>query len=160
MDDGGKVTSKINSIGSRKIKNNKQTKTTTTSLQRTTLFANFFFGLHCTTTTSIISCEINDGNERGRIFSFVKQNALSHVRVKILKRIPQIIQKEIKKAFRRKLKGTLLNILQTEDSYIDEDTSNSLALFFLNPQGRIVFVYYKIYINIMSKFGIYSAWVK
>ena len=68
----------------------------------------FFFCLYCTTTASLISCEINDVNKRGRIFSFLKRNALSRVRVKILKRIPQILQKEIKKAFTRKLKGTLL----------------------------------------------------
>ena len=70
----------------------------------------FFFFLSPLHDYDLISCEINDVNERGRIFSFVRRNPLSRVRVKILKRIPQILHKEIKKVFRRKLKGTPLNI--------------------------------------------------
>ena len=57
----------------------------------------YFFFVSNARLRPLISCEINDVNKRGRIFSFLKRNALSRVRVKILKRIPQILQKEIKK---------------------------------------------------------------
>ena len=52
----------------------------------------------------------------------VKWNAFSRVGVKIWNRIPQILKERPKKAFKRSLKATLLDILQTEDSYIDVDT--------------------------------------
>ena len=47
----------------------------------------------------------------------------SRVGVKIRNGIPQLILKErLKKAFKRSLKEMLLDILETEDSYIDVDT--------------------------------------
>ena len=47
----------------------------------------------------------------------------SRVEVKIRNGIPQLILKErLKKAFKRSLKEMLLDILETEDSYIDVDT--------------------------------------
>ena len=52
----------------------------------------------------------------------VKWNAFSRVRVKIWNGIPQILKDWPKKAFKRSLKATLLDILQTEDCYIDVDT--------------------------------------
>ena len=52
----------------------------------------------------------------------VKRNALSHVGVKIWNGIPQILKERSKKAFKRSLKEMLLDILETEDSYIDVDT--------------------------------------
>ena len=52
----------------------------------------------------------------------VKRNAFSRVGVKIWNGIPQILKERPKKAFKRSLKAMLLDILQTEDSYIDVDT--------------------------------------
>ena len=52
----------------------------------------------------------------------VKRNAFSRVGVKIWNGIPQILNKRPKKALKRSLKATLLDILQTEDSYIDAET--------------------------------------
>ena len=58
-----------------------------------------------------------------RHFDFnVKRNAFSRVGVKIWNEIPQILKERTKKAFERSLKAMLLDILQTEDSYIDLDT--------------------------------------
>ena len=47
---------------------------------------------------------------------------LFHVWVKIWNGIPQILKERSKKAFKRSLTAMLLDILQTEDSYIDVDT--------------------------------------
>ena len=47
----------------------------------------------------------------------VKLNAFSRVGVKIGNGIPQILKERPKKAFKRSLKATLPDILQTEDSY-------------------------------------------
>ena len=52
----------------------------------------------------------------------VKRNAFSRVGVKIWNGIPQILKERPKSDFRRSLKATLLDILQTEDSYNDVDT--------------------------------------
>ena len=52
----------------------------------------------------------------------VKRNVFSRVGVKIWNGITQILKERPKKAFNGSLKATLLDILQTEDSYIDEDT--------------------------------------
>ena len=52
----------------------------------------------------------------------VKRNAFSRVGVKIWNAIPHILKERPKKAFKRSLKAMLLDILQTEDSYIDVDT--------------------------------------
>ena len=52
----------------------------------------------------------------------VKRNAFSRVGVKIWNGIPQILKERPKKAFKRSLKEMLLDILETEDSYIDVDT--------------------------------------
>ena len=52
----------------------------------------------------------------------VKRNAFSRVGVKIWNGIPQILKERPKKTFKRSLKAMLLDILQTEDSYIDVDT--------------------------------------
>ena len=41
--------------------------------------------------------------------------------VKIRNGIPQILKKRPKKAYKRSLMGTLLDVLQTEDSNIDVD---------------------------------------
>ena len=46
----------------------------------------------------------------------------SHVGVKIWNWIPQILKGRPKKAFKRSLKAMLVDILQTEDFYIDVDT--------------------------------------
>ena len=46
----------------------------------------------------------------------------SRVGVKIWNGIPQILKERPKKAFKRSLKEMLLDILETEDSYIDVDT--------------------------------------
>ena len=52
----------------------------------------------------------------------VKRNAFSRVGVKIWNGIPQILKERRKKDFKRSLKEMLLDILETEDSYIDMDT--------------------------------------
>ena len=52
----------------------------------------------------------------------VKWNAFSRVGVNIWNGIPQSLKERPKRAFKRSLKATLLDILQTEDSYIDVDT--------------------------------------
>ena len=52
----------------------------------------------------------------------VKRNAYAFSRVKIWNEIPQILKERPKKAFKRSLKEMLLDILETEDSYIDVDT--------------------------------------
>ena len=52
----------------------------------------------------------------------VERNAFSRVGVKIWNGIHQILKERPKKAFKRSLKATLLDVLQTEDSYIDVDT--------------------------------------
>ena len=52
----------------------------------------------------------------------VKRNAFSRVGVKIWNRLPQIFEERPKKAFKRSLKAMLLDILQSEDFYIDVDT--------------------------------------
>ena len=52
----------------------------------------------------------------------VKRNAFSLVGVKIWNGIPQILKERPKKTFKRSLKAILLDILQSEDSYIDLDT--------------------------------------
>ena len=49
-------------------------------------------------------------------------DAFSRVGVKIWNGIPQILKERPKKAFKRSLKEMLLDILETEDSYIDVDT--------------------------------------
>ena len=51
----------------------------------------------------------------------VKRNVFSRVGVKIWNGIPQILKESPKKVFKRPLKAMLLDILQTEDSYIDVD---------------------------------------
>ena len=48
-------------------------------------------------------------------------NAFSLVGVKIWNGIPQILKERLKKAFKRSLKEMLLDILETEVSYIDVD---------------------------------------
>ena len=55
----------------------------------------------------------------------VRRNAFSRVEVKIWNGIPQILKERPKKKLLkdRSLKAMLLNILQTEGSYIDVDTS-------------------------------------
>ena len=69
---------------------------------------------------SLISRE--NVNERRRIFSFVKRSALSLATLgsKLWKGYLKFFKKS-QKAFKRKLKGTLLDILQNH-SYIDVDT--------------------------------------
>ena len=52
----------------------------------------------------------------------VERNAFSRVGVKIWNGIPQILKERPKKAFKRSLKATLHDILQTEDTYIGVDT--------------------------------------
>ena len=52
----------------------------------------------------------------------IKRNAFSRVGVKIWNGIPQILEERPTKAFKRSLKAMLLDILQTEDSYIDVNT--------------------------------------
>ena len=52
----------------------------------------------------------------------VERNAFSRVGVKIWHGIPQILKERPKKPFKRSLKENLLDILETEDSYIDVDT--------------------------------------
>ena len=52
----------------------------------------------------------------------VKRNAFSRVGVKIWNGIPQILKERPKKAFKRSPKEMLLDILETEDSYIDVNT--------------------------------------
>ena len=52
----------------------------------------------------------------------VKRNAFSRVGVKKWNEIPQIFKERRKKGFKRSPKAMLLDILQTEDSYIDVDT--------------------------------------
>ena len=52
----------------------------------------------------------------------VKRSAFLRVGVKIWNGIPQILKERPKKAFKRSLKAMLLDILQTEDFYIDVDT--------------------------------------
>ena len=52
----------------------------------------------------------------------VKRNAFSRVRIKIWNGVPQILKERPKKTVKRSLKAMLLDILQTEDSYIDVDT--------------------------------------
>ena len=52
----------------------------------------------------------------------IKRNAFSRAGVKIWNAIPQILIESPKKAFKRSLKEMLLDILETEDSYIDVDT--------------------------------------
>ena len=52
----------------------------------------------------------------------VKRNAFSRVGVKTWNGIPQVLKERPKKAFKRSLKATLLDILPTEDSYVDVDT--------------------------------------
>ena len=52
----------------------------------------------------------------------VQRNAFSRFGVKIWDGIPQIFKERPKKAFKRSLKAMLLDILQTDDSYIDVDT--------------------------------------
>ena len=53
--------------------------------------------------------------------SNVKRDAFSRVGVKILNGIPQILKERPIKAFKRSVKEMLLDILETEDSYIDVD---------------------------------------
>ena len=53
----------------------------------------------------------------------VKRIVFSRVGVKIWNGIPQILKERPKKAFKRSLQAMLLNILQTEHSYIDVDTT-------------------------------------
>ena len=52
----------------------------------------------------------------------VKWNAFSCVGVQVWNGIPQILKERPKKAFKRSLKAMLLDIFQTEDSYIHVDT--------------------------------------
>ena len=51
----------------------------------------------------------------------VKRNAFSRVGVKVWNGIPQILKERPKNASKRSLKAMLLDILQTEYSYIDVD---------------------------------------
>ena len=55
----------------------------------------------------------------------------SRVGVKIWDGIPQILKARPKKAFKRSLKATLLNILQTEDSYDYCENEKVIHLSFL-----------------------------
>ena len=52
----------------------------------------------------------------------IKRNAFSRVGVKVWNGIRQILKERQKKTFKRSLKEMLLDILETEDSYIDVDT--------------------------------------
>ena len=52
----------------------------------------------------------------------VERNAFSRVGAKIWNTRHQNLKERPKKAFKRSLKATLLDILQTEGSYIDVDT--------------------------------------
>ena len=50
-----------------------------------------------------------------------QNNAFSRVGAKIWNEMLNSFKKRKKKTFRKKLKGALLNILKTEDNYVDND---------------------------------------
>ena len=51
----------------------------------------------------------------------MQKNAFSRVGANIWNEMPNSLKNISKKTFRKKLKGALLNILKTEDKYIDND---------------------------------------
>ena len=55
----------------------------------------------------------------------------SRVGVKIWNGIPQILKERPKKAFKRSRKEMLLDILETEDSYIDCENEKVILLSFI-----------------------------
>ena len=52
---------------------------------------------------------------------YVQKNAFSLVGTKIWHEMPNSLKNILKKTFRKKLNGALLNILKTEDNYVDND---------------------------------------
>ena len=51
----------------------------------------------------------------------MQKNAFSRVGANIWNEMPNSLKNISRKTFRKKLKGALLNILKTEDKYIDND---------------------------------------
>ena len=91
----------------------------------------------------------------------VERNAFSRVGVKIWNGIHQILKERPKKAFKRSLKATLLDVLQTEDSYIDVDTIIVKMKKWLKYLLSFIFFYFifKIHSNIFLVFKYNSIYL-